>query len=87
MATMALLNMTGCSNKIVTPNIKPVKYIPAKLKKCGTLKYEKQGNKLILDYKVAKCLHNNLIQCCKDKKALYIANKANIKNIELLKSK
>jgi hypothetical protein len=84
---MALLSMTGCSSKAVIPKIKPIKYTPSRLKKCGTLKYERQGDQLILDYKVAKCLHNNLIQCCKDKKALQIANEANVKSIELLKDK
>jgi len=83
MTIIALLILTSCGKPV--PNVEPAKYKVHTLKKCGKLKYEKQGDKLILDYKVAKCLKNNLIVCCKDKKALEICNNANIEYIKLLK--
>jgi len=82
-ATLVLLALTACSTE---PRFKPepIRYNPHKLKPCGAFKYEKQGKQVILDYKVAQCLKDNLVLCCKDKKNLYIANEANVEIIETL---
>ena len=82
-ATTALSILTSCGKP--TPKIEPRLYKVHKLKKCGKLKYERQGDKLILDYKVARCLKNNLVLCCRDKKALEVCNNTNIEYIKMLK--
>jgi len=80
---ITLLTLTSCSiNSRYKPE--PVRYTPHKLRQCGGFKYEKRGDNIILDYKVAKCLKHNLIVCCKDKKNLNVANSANIEIIEAL---
>lgn len=55
-----------------------------KIKPCGTFRYERQGDQLILDYRVARCLKRAMRECAEDRKKLIIANRANVRQMEKL---
>lgn len=78
-----LWTLTGCSElPDPRPMFHPVKPPLHKIKKCGTLKYEKKAGKVILDYRQAKCLSKALKQCGQDRKLLIIANRTNTEQME-----
>ena len=83
MLILPLLALTACSTDI-KPKPEPIRYKTHKLNPCGAFKYERKNDNVILDYRIAECLKSNLIICCKDKKSLEVANKANIEIIETL---
>jgi len=77
--------LTGCSSKVVYPELKPVVVKPSKIKPCGTFKYYVKNGKVIIDYDTAKCLREALATCAKDRKKFIVANKANVRQMLLLK--
>ena len=81
----ASLILTGCSGRAVTPQLKPVRVKVHKIHPCGKFRWERRGGDLILDYKVARCLHRAMRQCAEDRRRLMVANEANIKQMEALK--
>ena len=83
-ATLLTGLFSGCASNTQL-QVKPIQPKLNKIKKCGKFKYEKQGHLLILDYKVAKCLKKQLIECAEDRKVLIEANKANVALINKLK--
>ena len=78
-----LLILTGCGSPAL-PTLHPVRVTPHKIQPCGTFRYERQGDRLILDYRVARCLKRAMRQCAEDRKKLIVANRANVRQMETL---
>ena len=85
-ALSALLILTGCGSPGL-PALRPVSVTVHKIRPCGMFRYERRGGKLILDYKVARCLKRAMRQCAEDRKKLIVANRANVRQIEALNAK
>ena len=80
---LGLSILTGCGSPTL-PTLHPVRVTPHKIKPCGTFSYERRGGKLVLDYKVARCLKRAMRQCAEDRKKLIVANRANVRQMEAL---
>jgi len=84
LATVTALSiLTGCGSPEM-PKLQPVRVKPHKIKPCGTFRYERQGDRLILDYRAARCLKRAMTRCAEDRKKLIVANRANVRQMETL---
>ena len=79
--------LTGCSEATLSPTLTPIKPKIHTIKKCGKLKYERRGQRVILDYRTAKCLKTALQQCGQDRRVLIAANKGMTDQIKHLAPK